>query len=143
MSIYDGAKAFKNKYPLTVAFRLKQHAKVLEKHLNPGEEVLYVFCGQKNENFYDIVNTNIVVLTNKRILVATKRIVFGYFLYAITPDMFNDLTIQTGLIWGRVIIDTVKEKVEFTNIDKKAMDEIETHVSEYMMEEKKKYASNK
>ena len=58
---------------------------------------------------------------------------------AITPDMFNDLTVSTGLIWGKVFIDTVKETVILSNISKDAIDDIETQITEYMMEEKKKY----
>ena len=58
---------------------------------------------------------------------------------AITPDMFNDLKVQTGLVWGRVYIDTIKEFIELSNIDKNALPEIETNVVSYVMEEKKKY----
>ena len=47
-TIYPLIKRFKNRYPLTIAWRLRSHAKVLEKHLNPGEEVIYAFVGQKN-----------------------------------------------------------------------------------------------
>ena len=47
----------------------------------------------------DFVNTNIIVLTDKRLIVATKRIVFGYFFRMITPDMFNDLTIEENLAY--------------------------------------------
>ena len=88
--------------------------------------------GQKNENPFDFVNTNVVVLTNKRIMVATKRIVFGYFFISITPEMYNDLTIKKGLLWGTVIIDTIKENCYFTNIDPKALPEIETNITEIM-----------
>ena len=55
--------------------------------------------------------------------------------------MFNDLKITSGLIWGKVHIDTVKEHIFLSNIDKKALVEIETVISTYMMEEKKKYAN--
>ena len=94
---------------------------------------------QKNFKSYEIVNTNIVVLTNKRLLVATKRFLFGYFYRAITPDMFNDLTLRSGILWGKVVIDTIKELVVLSNIDKHALAEIEQNVSGVMMEEKKKY----
>ena len=47
MIIYDAAKKFKKKYRLTVAWRLKANCKIVEKHLNPGEIVKYVFVGQK------------------------------------------------------------------------------------------------
>ena len=41
---------------------------------------------------------------------------WGYTYLAITPDMFNDLTIKMGIIWGKVYIDTVKELVVLSNI---------------------------
>ena len=65
--------------------------------------------------------------------------VFGYFFKSITPDMFNDLTVKMGLVWGKVYIDTVKEFVCLSNIQKEALPEIETAITAYMMEEKKKY----
>ena len=136
---YELAKLFKRKYPLTVAWRIRSHSKVIDKHLNPGEEVLYVFMGQKNHSSFDFVNTNLVVLTSKRLIIATKRLIFGYFFTAITPDMFNDLAIIDGIIWGRVKIDTIKEEVLLSNIDPKALTEIETKVSDYMMKEKRKF----
>ena len=55
--------------------------------------------------------------------------------------MFNDLKVQGGLFWGKVFIDTVKEYVVLSNISNSALTEIETEVSTYMMEEKKKYAN--
>ena len=100
-----------SKYPLTIAWRIKAHSKIIDKHLNEGEEILYAFVGQKNDRSVDIFNTYAVVLTNKRIMVATKRVVFGYFLKSITPDMYNDLTIGKGIIWGRVVIDTIKDGI--------------------------------
>lgn len=140
-SVYEKLVEFKEKYPMTVAWRLKKHAKIVDKHLNPGEEVLYAFAAQKNESPLDIFMTSAVVLTNKRIILAQKRLIFGYFYTAITPDMFNDLTLKMGLIWGSVHIDTVKEVVKLSNIQKGALDEIETYITEYMMEEKKKYGN--
>jgi hypothetical protein len=138
--IYEKAKEFKRKYPRTVAFRIKQHAKVASRFIGNDEEVKYVFFAQKNHHSLDFVNTNIIVLTDKRLLVATKRLLFGYFFRMITPDMFNDITLKSGIIWGKVLIDTVKELVVLSNIDKKALGEIETYITEYMMEEKKKYS---
>ena len=138
--VYQKAKEFKQKYPMTISWRLKSHSKVIEKHLNPGEVVNYAFAAQKNANPFDIITTYVVVLTNKRILLGQKRLLFGYFFKAITPDMFNDITVSMGLIWGRVTIDTVNEQVYLSNIQREALDDIETAVTEYMMREKKKYA---
>ena len=136
---YEFVSEFKKKYPLTVSFRLKKHCKVIDKHLNPDEKILYAFAAQKNSSHFDIFYTNVVALTNKRLLIATKRILWGYFLVTITPDMFNDLTIRKGIFFGSVLIDTVKEKVALSNIDPKALPELETIMSEYMMEEKRRY----
>ncbi len=137
---YEMVARFKSKYPTTVAFRIKQHCRIIEEHLNPGEEVLYAFAAQKNDSPIQLFNTNVIALTNKRIMLATKRVVWGYFFISITPDMFNDITIYKGLIWGKVTIDTIKEEVVLSNISPKALPEIESIVSEYMMTEKKKYA---
>lgn len=136
---YEMVKKFKEKYPLTISFRIKKHCKIIDTHLNPGEEVLYAFAAQKNDNTFNIINTNVVALTNKRIMIGTKRILWGYFFISITPDMFNDLTIYKGIIWGGVSIDTIKEEVVLSNISPRALPEIESIISEYMMEEKKKY----
>ena len=69
MDVYEKMLEFKKKYPMTVSWRLKEHAKIVEKHLNPNEEVIYAFAAQKNDNPFDIITTFAVVLTNKRLWV--------------------------------------------------------------------------
>ena len=66
---------------------------------------------------------------------------FGYFLDSITPDLFNDLKVKGGIFWGKVYIDTVKEFITLSNIGVEALPEIETQISSYMMDMKKKYYS--
>ena len=140
--VYSKLKEFKNKYPMTISWRLKAHSKVINKHLNPEEEVLYAFAAQKNDNPLDIITTCAVAITNKRIIIGQKRLLFGYFFTSITPDMFNDLTVKMGIIWGKIYIDTIKEIVKLSNIQQEALNEIETNITEYMMKEKKKNLSN-
>ena len=140
--IYKRVLKFKQKYPWTVAWRLRKNSEVVERHLNPDEEVIYAFAAQKNDNVFNIFETSVITLTNKRILIGRKRIVFGYFLNSITPDMFNDLKIAGGIFWGKVYIDTVKEFVTLSNISNDALTEIETEISSYMMEMKKEYKKN-
>ena len=101
MTAYEALLKFKKKYPCSVAWRIKQHAKIIEQHLNPGEKIIYAFAAQKNDNPLDFVTTAAIVLTNKRLLVAQKRVLFGYFFYSITPDLFNDLQVRMGVIWGK------------------------------------------
>lgn len=133
---------FKEKYPMTIAWRIKKHAKVVEKHINPDENVLYAFIGQKGPLYRDIFHTYVIAITDKRLVLAEKRLLFGYLYLSITPDLFNDLTVGSGIIWGKVVVDTLSEQVVITNIDKKALAEIETNISTYMMEAKQKYQKN-
>ena len=139
--VYEKVRQFKDRYPMTVAWRLKSHCKVVDLHLNPDETVEYAFVAQKNDNPFDIITTAAIVLTNKRILIGQKRLLFGYFYTAITPDMFNDLSLKMGLIWGKVYIDTIKEVIKLSNLQREALPEIETAITEYMIREKQKYAN--
>lgn len=141
-NVCEMVNEFIKKYPMTIAWRVKKHSKVVEKFLNPDEEVKFAFAAQKNDSTKDIFNTYVVALTNKRIILGRKRLFFGFFYTTITPDMFNDLTVKMGIVWGKIYIDTVKELVILSNIDPKALDLIETNITEYMMNEKKKYTSN-
>ncbi len=136
MSIYERVLQFKNKYPGTLAWRLKAHSKIAEKHLNPGEKVRYAFACQKNDYSIEIFRTFVVVVTNKRIMIAQKRLLFGYLFITITPDMYNDLTVAMGIIWGKICIDTVKEVILLSNISKRALPEIETEITQFMMDAK-------
>ncbi|MEG1506876.1 MAG: PH domain-containing protein [Bacilli bacterium] len=138
-TVYSRVMDFKRRHSGGVSWRIKKHCEIIEKHLNPGEEVIYAFTGQKNNEFWDIFTTCAVVLTNKRLLIGQKRVVWGYFLGSITPDLYNDLQVYQGLIWGKVTIDTVKEVIVLSNLPKSSLDEIETYVSEFMMKEKQKY----
>ena len=137
--VYSRVLKFKKRNKGTIAWRLKAHSKVIEKHLNPGEDVIYAFAGQKGFSSFEMFNTYVIVVTNKRLLLAQKRVFFGYLFLSVTPDMFNDLTVSSGIIWSKVIIDTIKEVMTISNISKSAVSEIETAITETMMNEKKKY----
>ena len=131
--------AFKSKYPGTIGWRYKKNADIVDKHLNAGEEALYAFIAQKNDNPFQIFQSAVVALTTERILIGRKRVLFGYFVDSITPDMFNDLKILGGLFWGKLEIDTVKEFVVLSNISNKALPELHSKISNYMMAMKKRY----
>ena len=141
MKSYKEVLKFLKKHKGTIAFRVKEHCKVMDKHINPDERILYAFAGQKNNASITIPNTFVLVLTDKRLLLARKRLLFGYFFYAVTPEMFNDLKINSGIIWGKVLIDTVKELIVISNLSKDSLDEVETRITQYMLDEKKKYAT--
>ena len=119
-SIYEMALDFKAKYPNTVAWRLKKNSEIVQRHLNPDEKPLYVFAAQKNDNPLDFIETCVVTLTNQRILIEIGNV-------------------KSGIFWGKIYIDTIKEFVTLSNISKSALTEIETKITSFMMCEKKKY----
>lgn len=141
-SVYEQVKKFKSTYPKTVAFRIKAHSNVVQEHLNPGEKLIFAFCGQKNYSSLAIINSCVFALTNKRIMIGQKRLLWGYFFTTITPDLYNDLKVKKNMIWSDVVIDTFKEHVYISNLDPKGAVEVETLITEYMMKEKKKYGKN-
>jgi hypothetical protein len=53
--------------------------------------------------------------------------------------MYNDFTVKSGIIWGTIGIDTIKETVYVSDLAKKSMPEIETIVTTFMQEMKKAY----
>lgn len=138
-AVYEQALKFKRRHPFTIGWRLKKNAEIVERHLSPDERPIYTFVAQKNDNPFDIISTGVICLTNKRILIGRKRVIIGYFFDSITPDMFNDLKVKSGILWGKIYIDTIKEFVTLSNISKGALSEIETNISGYMMEAKKLY----
>lgn len=135
--ILNKVREFKKRYPTSISWRLREHAAVADKLINKDEEILYAFAAQKSFNSFNILSTFIVVITDKRIVLAQKRLLFGYFYYSITPDMFNDLTLRMGLIWGKVVIDTIKEQVYLSGLSRKALEELETVLSKYMIQKKR------
>ena len=141
-TIYELVDEYKKKYPNTIAFRVKKHAKVIEGYLNPGETVIYAFCAQKNDKWYDILSSCVVALTNKRILIGQKRVLWGSFYTQITPEMYNDMEVYRGLFFGKITIDTIKEVLILTDLDKSSLQEIETQISEYMIKKKRKHKEN-
>ena len=89
---------------------------------------------KKNKSSLDVTSTGIIAVTNKRLVIARDRVVIGYFFDSITADMFNDLKVRSGIIWGKIIIDTVNELIILTNISKSALPEIEEEVTSAMLE---------
>ena len=136
---------FKQKYPMTIGWRLEKNSRVILDHLHDDEEIVYAFYGQKNANPLNILGTCVVAITNERLIIGRDRVVIGYFFDSITPDMFNDLKVKSGIIWGKIEIDTVKEFVVLSNLDKRSLIEIEKNISEHMNDMKKEFeiVSNK
>lgn len=136
---YDELMLFKKKFPGTVGWRLKKHCKVMDKHINPNERIEFVFTGQLDDNKLSFFNTGVIVLTNERLCVCQKRLIIGYKFSSVTPDLYNDMQVSSGILWGTVTIDTLKEKIFISNVQKSSLPEIETQVTMFMQAAKKKY----
>ena len=134
---------FRSKYPMTIGWRLEKNSKIILKHLYDDEEILYAFYAQKNDNPLNILGTGVIALTNKRLVIGRDRVVFGYFFDCITPDMFSDLKVKSGVIFGKVEIDMLHEFIVLSNIDKRALPEIEKKISSFMQEAKERLHSDK
>ena len=100
-NVYEEASKFLNKYSSTVAFRVAQHSKVIEEHLDDDEELKYVFVGQKNEKQIQFPHTAVIALTSVLIVAAMDKVdeinearqplVF-------MPLMNNGLPYQAGIV---------------------------------------------
>ena len=51
--------------------------------------------------------------------------------------MLNDVKVRANLIWGKVVIDTIKEIVTISNLSRNSLDEVETAITKYMIEKRK------
>ena len=137
-SSYEMMKMYKKKYPMTVAWRIKKHCSIIDKHLNPDEQIQYIFAGQLDDKPLSIFNTGVIAVTTERLIIAQKGVIIGYKFSSITPDLYNDLTVHANIIWGTIIIDTVREQVYISDLDKSSLPEIETEITRFMQEAKKK-----
>lgn len=142
-STLELVKDFKNRYGSTICWRVRKHCALVDRNLNPNEKVLYAFAAQNNGTHDSIFDTAVLALTSERLIIAQDRIVIGYKVSTITPDLYNDMQVNAGIIWGTVTIDTMKETVIFSNISKRALSEIQRNISSFMIEAKKKYKDKK
>ena len=57
--------------------------------------------------------------------------------------MLNDFEIRTGIFFGSIEIDTVKEHFIIDGLSKKSLEEVEDAISKYLINEKIKILKNK
>lgn len=133
-NIYEKVKSYKENYPGTLAFRLSKHSSVAEKYLKNDENVLYTFCGQVLCNNGSL-GTGVVVFTNKRILIAHKGLLFGHKVKSIDFKKFNDATVEKGLIWSKIEIDTLKEEIKILGLTSDGAEEAESALNKALKPE--------
>ncbi|HIZ70393.1 MAG TPA: PH domain-containing protein [Candidatus Atopostipes pullistercoris] len=87
----------------------KKHFGVVEKQLKPNEEVLFAFVGLFNYVSTTNHESNYAIaITNERIIACQKKMM-GENVKIILRRNLNDITKSTGMIFGILTIDTIKE----------------------------------
>lgn len=108
-AMYENCK--KNNYGsgFTEGWGVK-HFKLIEDSLMKDEEVLMTFIGLHNYISTTKHDNNFAyAITNKRILIAQKKVI-GETLQTISLDNINDITLNVGIVFGVMTVDTIKEK---------------------------------
>lgn len=105
-----------------------KHFTIIENNLTAGEKVLLPFIGLHN---YSTNTTKYggyfaYAITNKRIIMAQKKI-FGKVCQTISLDNINDITYESGMLWGILTVDTIKETFN-VGLNKKSADKIHAAV---------------
>lgn len=87
-----------------------KHFSIIEKNLSADEDILMTFIGIHNYKSATKHDNNFAyAITNKRILMAQKKVI-GEVFQVVLMDNLNDITLQTGIVFGVITIDTFKEK---------------------------------
>ena len=102
--IYEKAMKFKSKYSGSISFRLKEHSKFAEKYLVDGEKVLHVYCGCR-----DFFHTRVLVITDKRVMVAHKNLLFGGYCSSIDKNEICEIGTHKGIIWNEITLSTLTD----------------------------------
>lgn len=110
-----------------------KHFQLVVDMLQPDEDVKMCFLGihnYKSPTTHD--NTFAYAITNKRIIMAQKKM-FGQVTQTVQLDYVNDITTKSGLMFGIVMIDTMKETIKVA-VDKDAAMNISSKVHDLLLE---------
>lgn len=87
-----------------------KHFRVIADNLDENEKVLMTFIGLKNyESATKHDNYFAFAITNKRFIMAQKNIISGETIQTVYLDNINDITFKSGIMFGVLTIDTIKE----------------------------------
>ena len=85
-----------------------KHIPLIERALMPGEEVLFVFCGNQNSRGVHSQGIHAYAMTNRRFIVAQAKVAFqegnlkGVQIYM--PEQLGGITYRRGLLIGTISI---------------------------------------
>lgn len=118
------------------------HFKIIENLLKEDEEVKVAFIGIHNYISTTKHEKNFAyVITNKRIVMAQKKVI-GENIKTVSLDNINDITFTSGMVFGTLTIDTIKEKFNVA-LDKVRAKNIHEKVQAVLDESQKLTKSNR
>ena len=118
---------------MTQKWTLK-HFTVAENQLNDDEKVLFAFVGLYNYVSATNHDSNFAIaVTNDRIIAGQKKLM-GENVKTITRRNLNDISKTTGMIWGILTIDTIKEKLNIAT-NKSEIDAIYNGVNKILFQD--------
>lgn len=86
-----------------------KHFSLIEEALGNDEYAIMCFIGLHNYISMSQHDQNYAyAITNKRIIMAQQKLI-GQNFQTVAIDNLNDITMTTGMVFGKIIIDTIKE----------------------------------
>lgn len=97
-----------------------KHFDIVAQQLLPDETVDLTFIGLHNYVSATKHDQNYAyAVTNKRLVFAQKKTLSGETIKTVSLDRINDITFQSGMLFGVITVDTPQEKFNVA-IDKKS-----------------------
>lgn len=96
-------------------FGTKKEVSYLPEILSPDEHILSLISG-----FLDS-NTWIITLTEKRLILLDKGMIYGLKQRELPLDKINSISQKLGMMWGSVHIQDGASGIKIDNIDKKCI----------------------
>ncbi|WP_414835630.1 PH domain-containing protein [Bacillus sp. Ba 3] len=100
-----------------------KHFKVLEDNLMNGEKIHMTYIGKHDGNYA-------YAITNKRIMFGQKTMT-GEKFKAVDHEKINDISFETGMLFGFITIDTPQEKIKVA-LDKDSAKSINNHIHQVL-----------
>lgn len=114
-----------------------KHFLLVQKALQPDEEVLMCFIGLHNYVSSTKHDQNFAyALTNKRFIMAQQKLV-GENLQSVYLDNLNDITFSSGIVFGVLTFDTIRERFNIA-VDKVSAKSISDKAHEILLTLKQK-----
>lgn len=112
-----------------------KHFVLVEQALMADEVVQMCFIGLHNYINNTQHNSNFAyAITNKRIIMAQQKVI-GNTVQIVSLEHVNDITLSSGILFGVITIDTIKEKFNVA-LDKVSAGNIHKRIQEYLINSK-------